>query len=266
MGLRHDFRKKAAPPGGKNALRSRLASLPDCIMPLRAILFDKDGTLVDFHLTWSRAVYAVMDKLTAGDADMLARLAAANHYDMDERRILPTSPLVASSSADYGITWARILGEEASPAFFTRMDTMLIEEGLGHVTPIGDPRGLFAALKAQGYLLGICTNDSEAGARAQCDRLGITDYLDDIMGYDSGHGRKPDAGPLLAFSEAHGILPEETALVGDSLHDLHAARAAGSLAIAVLSGLAGHDELHGDADHVIGSIMDLPALFASLEA
>ena len=47
-----------------------------------------------------------------------------------------------------------------------------LEEGLGHVTPIGDPRGLFAALKAQGYLLGICTNDSEAGARAQCDRLG----------------------------------------------------------------------------------------------
>ena len=235
-------------------------------MPLRAILFDKDGTLVDFHLTWSRAVYAVMDRMTAGDAVKLARLAEANHYDMEERRILPTSPLVASSSADYGITWAGILGEEASPAFFSRMDSLLIEEGLDHVTPIGDPRALFGALKAQGYLLGICTNDSEAGARAQCDRLGITDLLDGIMGYDSGHGRKPEAGPLLAFADAHGILPEETALVGDSLHDLHAARAAGSIAIAVLTGFAGREELAGDADHVVVSIMDLPALFATLGA
>ena len=234
-------------------------------MPLRAILFDKDGTLVDFHLTWSRAVYAVMDRMCAGDAGKLVRLAAANHYDMDERRILPTSPLVASSSADYGVTWARILGEEPSPAFFTRMDTLLIEEGLDHVTPIGDPRAMLAALKAQGYLLGICTNDSEAGARAQCERLGIADLLDGIMGYDSGHGRKPDAGPILAFAQAHGIAPEDTALVGDSLHDLHAVRAAGGIAVAVLSGFAQREELAEHADHIVASIMDLPGLFAALE-
>jgi phosphoglycolate phosphatase len=235
-------------------------------MPLRAILFDKDGTLVDFHLTWSRAVYAVMDRMTAGDAVKLAALAAANHYDMDERRILPTSPLVAHSSADYGVTWAQILGEEPNAAFFTRMDTLLIEEGLDHVTPIGDPRALLASLKAQGFFLGICTNDSEAGARAQCDRLGVTDLLDAIIGYDSGHGRKPDAGPILAFAKAHGVEPHETALVGDSLHDLLAVRAAGGVAIAVLSGLAGREELAGDADHVVASIMDLPELFAGLGA
>jgi phosphoglycolate phosphatase-like HAD superfamily hydrolase len=47
-------------------------------MPLRAILFDKDGTLVDFHATWGAATYAAMERMTAGDADKLARLAAAN--------------------------------------------------------------------------------------------------------------------------------------------------------------------------------------------
>lgn len=65
---------------------------------------------------------------------------------------------------------------------------------------------------------------------------------------------------MLAFAVRHGLQPGEIALVGDSLHDLHAARAAGATAIAVLSGLATADELSGDADHVIADIMALPEL------
>jgi phosphoglycolate phosphatase len=50
----------------------------------------------------------------------------------------------------------------------------------------------------------------------------------------------------------------EVALIGDSTHDLHAARAAGAVAIAVLSGPASRDALAPHADYVIESILDLP--------
>ena len=233
-------------------------------MALRAILFDKDGTLVDFQATWGAATYAVMVRMAGGDEAKIAMLAEVSHYDVDRRKILPTSPLVASSSADYGVIWAQILGEIADSAFLQRMDQLFIEEGLGHVAPIGNPLGLLQQLKRQGLALGVITNDSEAGARAQCDRLGITPLLDAVIGYDSGHGRKPECGQILEFAGRHGIPPAQTALVGDSLHDLHAARAAGVIAVAVLSGLAVEDELAAHADHVLDDIMALPDLIGRL--
>jgi phosphoglycolate phosphatase len=234
-------------------------------MPIRAILFDKDGTLVDFHLTWSAAAYAAMQRLSAGNAEKMARLVEINDYDLENHRIRPTSVLVAQSSADYGVTWAHALGETADTAFFERMDGIFIEEGLKHVTAIGDPPWLLSTLKARGYLTGICTNDSEAGARAHCEKLGLMPWLDAVMGYDSGHGRKPDPGPVLGFAATFGIAPQDVALVGDSTHDLHAVKAAGGTAIAVLSGFAGREELAPHADHVIDSVMDLPDLLDMLK-
>ena len=133
-------------------------------MALRAILFDKDGTLVDFQATWGAATYAVMSRMAFGDEAKIARLATVNHYDIENRQILPTSPLVASSSADYGATWAKVLGEVADAAFLRRMDRLFIQEGLGHVAPVGDPLGLFARLKGQGLALGIITERLRGGS------------------------------------------------------------------------------------------------------
>jgi phosphoglycolate phosphatase len=234
-------------------------------MPIRAILFDKDGTLVDFHLTWSAAAFAAMQRLSGGDAEKMARLVEINDYDLENQRIRPTSVLVAQSSADYGVTWAHALGETADTAFFEQMDRIFIEEGLKHVTPIGDPPWLLSTLKSRGYLTGICTNDSEAGARAHCEKLGLLPWLDAVLGYDSGHGRKPEPGPVLGFAAAFGVAPEDVALVGDSTHDLHAVKAAGGIAIAVLSGFAGREELAPHADYVIDDVMELPELLESLE-
>jgi phosphoglycolate phosphatase len=233
-------------------------------MALRAILFDKDGTLVDFHATWGAATYAVMHRLSEGDAVKMTRLAMVNHYDLAERTIRPTSPLIAGSSADYGPLWAEALGEVSCPAFFARMDQAFTEEATARLVPLGEPAPILAALKHDGYILGIVTNDAEASARAHCDSLRLTPYLDDVFGYDSGHGRKPEPGPVLAFAGRHGLAPEETALVGDSLHDLHAARAAGALAIGVLSGLASAADLAGDADHLLDDVTALPSLLRRL--
>jgi phosphoglycolate phosphatase len=233
-------------------------------MPIKAVLFDKDGTLLDFHATWGAASYAAMERMASGDPDKIARLVEASHYDVETRRVRPTSPLIAGSSADYGIDWAEILGEKPEQPFFERMDGVFAEEATARLVALGEPALVLSALKADGYVLGLVTNDSERGARAHCDKLGITALLDDLFGYDSGHGRKPEPGPVLAFAARHGLDPRETALVGDSLHDLHAAKAAGAVAIAVLSGLAGAAELEDDADHVIEDIMALPALLRQI--
>ena len=69
---------------------------------------------------------------------------------------------------------------------------------------------------------------------------------------------------VLAFARHLGVAPAQIAMVGDSLHDLDAARAAGALAVAVLSGPADRDALAPHADYVVEDIAALPGLFAAL--
>jgi len=66
-------------------------------------------------------------------------------------------------------------------------------------------------------------------------RLGLAQIVEFIAGYDSGFGAKPAAGPVLAFVRAIGVEAHEVAVVGDSIEDLVAARAAGAVAVGVRS-------------------------------
>lgn len=232
-----------------------------------AVLFDKDGTLIDFDATWGPAAFSVMETLADGDDAALDRLMLVSEYVLAERRFLPSSPLVAGSSAHYGPLWAQALGRDCDTEFLTVMDTLFREAGLAQLVPIGDPQTLCADLSARGYVLGIATNDSQASAQAQATALGVAGMMRFIAGYDSGHGSKPEPGMISAFVAEHAIAPARVALVGDSLHDMHAARAAGVRAIAVLSGPRGEAaraEMAPFADHVIPSIAELPSLLEAL--
>jgi len=238
-------------------------------MPFKALLFDKDGTLIDFDATWGPAAYEVMRALSGGDAEKLRALMIVSHYVEAERRFRPTSPLVAGSSASYGPLWAEALGRRPGPDLYGEMDDLFRYWGLETLAPIGEPAAIAAALKARGLRLGIATNDAERSARAQATALGLDPYLDFVAGYDSGFGAKPHPGMVLAFAAACGCRADEVALIGDTLHDLHAARAAGTTSIAVLTGPTRADarsDLEPYADYVIGSIAELPALLERLAA
>lgn len=231
-------------------------------MTIKALLFDKDGTLIDFDRTWGPAAFEVMRVMAAGDEAAFARLVAVSEYVLAERRFRPTSPLVAGSSAQYGPLWAEALGREPSPAFFGEMDDLFRAFGLRSLAPIGDPLAVLAQLAGQGLHLGIATNDAESSALAQAEAMGLMPLMSFVAGYDSGYGAKPGPGMVSAFVDRLGLRPGEVALVGDSIHDLVAARAAGVVAIAVLTGplkLDARGEIEPHADHILCSIADLPA-------
>jgi phosphoglycolate phosphatase len=233
-------------------------------MPLKAILFDKDGTLIDFDRTWGEAGYKVMQSLAKGDEAAFARLVTVSDYDLERRTYRPSSHLVAGASGDFGVLWARALERTDVTTVIDEIDRLFMAEAHLSLSPIGDPLAILSELAMRGFALGIATNDAEAAAFQQAELLGLTPHLAFIVGRDSGHGRKPDPGMVAAFARKTGHAVNEIALVGDSTHDLHAARAAGAVAIAVLSGPASEAELAPHADHVIASIIDLPALLEQI--
>jgi phosphoglycolate phosphatase len=228
-------------------------------MPFDAILFDKDGTLVDFDRTWGVAAYEVMMTLAAGDTAAFHRLADVSGFNVREKSFRPHSPCLSGSLADYGPLWAEALGRRDLHRLYEEIGGLFRIIALETLTPIGDPPKLFAELGGMGLKLGIVSNDSEKSVRLQAGLLGIVEDLDYLAGQDSGYGAKPAPGMITAFAASFNIAPHRIAVVGDTLADIRAARAAGAVAIGVLTGPALAQDLALEADHILDCAHDLPA-------
>lgn len=227
---------------------------------LTGILFDKDGTLVDFAMTWERAVPAILARLADGHDGRILALADAVGFDLAGGRFRAGAAFIAGTTSDYGPAIAAALGVPFDRGLADRINAACDSEGIVMLTPIGDVAGLFAALRDRDFTLGIATNDTEASARRQMTALGLDPHVSFIAGYDSGHGAKPAPGMVTAFAAHLDVAPSRIAMVGDSLHDLRAGRAAGAMTIGVLTGFADADELGDYADHILPSVAELPTL------
>lgn len=226
-------------------------------MPIRAILFDKDGTLLDFNATFGPASFELFTQLADGDEECLADLAAIAGYDLKARKFLPGSIFVAHASSDYGPMIAERIGVACDDAFLAHMDGLLQSHSMTDATPFADTAETIETLSAAGKTIGCVTNDTQACATAQLKKIGLFDHFISVIGYDSGYGRKPDPDQVLAFSAQAGIPCSEIALVGDALHDIHAANAAGALSIGVTTGLQDGETLSTAADHVVDKLADI---------
>ncbi|MEX1662932.1 HAD family hydrolase [Thioclava sp. 15-R06ZXC-3] len=227
---------------------------------VRAILFDKDGTLFDFDATWGVWACAQLAELARDEAH-LNELADAIAFDLVQARFDPASPIIAGTVAQAADLLLPLLPGRERAELIVQLDQAAQDVPLVAPVPLAP---YLSDLRAQGLRLGICTNDSEGTARAHAGQAGVLALFDVIIGYDSGHGGKPTPRPLLAFADQLGLDPATVVMVGDSLHDLHAARAAGMRAVAVLTGPAKHDELAPEADVVLADIGALPDWLARL--
>lgn len=229
-------------------------------LPLRALCFDKDGTLFDFAATWEAWAAAFLHRAAQGDAARARRAGAAIGYDVDRGRFAPDSIVIAGTAAEVATALAPEFPQLGHEALLAMIDA---EAGQAPQQPAVPLVPLLTGLRAQGLALGVATNDSEAPARAHLEAAGVTAFFDFIAGYDSGFGGKPAAGQLLAFAESVGIPCGQIAMVGDSTHDLHAGAAAGMWTIGVLTGAARADVLAPLADVVLNDIGEIPAWLAA---
>lgn len=220
------------------------------------ILFDKDGTLFDFHATWGAWSLRVLKELAGDDPGLFRKLGDAIGFDVETRRFHPHSTVIAHTAPEIALDLLPHLPPDTDiAALVDRMNALAAEV---EPIPAVDLPPLYRDFHARGLKIGLVTNDAELPARRHLDRAGVTQYFDFIAGFDSGHGAKPDPGPLLAFCRAEGLDPARVVMVGDSRHDLQSGRAAGMPVVAVLTGVAERAELAPYADAVLPDIGHLP--------
>ncbi len=229
--------------------------------PIRAILFDKDGTLIDYRATWQAANRAAAADLAAaagqGDAftdELLRRLG----YEPATGEFAADSPLLWATNAEIAARWSMAPELAGVGDVLARVERYFADQAAFPPVPVTDLAALFDRLTARGLKLGVATMDSTAAAEATLARLAVRDRIAFVAGADGGFGLKPDPGMVLGFCRALGLAPAEVLVVGDHPADLAMARAAGAgVAVAVLTGGCPPAALHGQADLVLPSIAEL---------
>jgi phosphoglycolate phosphatase len=226
---------------------------------IKGILFDKDGTLVDFNATWlGVADFMAMDA-SDGDRWKADRLLAAAGFDFANRRFKPDSIFASGTNLDVVELWFPRLSNEDQMLAVARFNEITSVQGSTMAVALPGIVETLAALHKRSYRLGVATNDSTSGAEKTLVTLGVAQLFDAAYGYDAVANPKPAPDTIQAFCDLTGLKPSEIAMVGDNRHDLEMARAGGcGLAVGVLSGTGTRESLAEIADVILDSVADLP--------
>lgn len=243
-------------------------------MRIKGIIFDKDGTLIDFYSLWLQAADHVIPEL-------IEALELENTEDM--RQYLLTTIGVVDGIVDpngglsyksYGeiakdIRQALLIRDktveadmvqelltERFDAFatsdhiefktFTHMDTMLQQ------------------LRELGIRIGLATADTLRSARACLEKLNIIELFDFVGGDDGVVQPKPDPEMFYQFVNEFNLMPKEVLVVGDTPNDMFFAKQCGATAVGVLSGVSCKEDLLENGDYIISSVDELLTLIGRI--
>ncbi len=240
-------------------------------MPIKGVLFDKDGTLLDYYATWMPANHEAALAVAQGDESLAHRLMLAGGFDATAERVRTGSALAAGSNWEIAECWSLAMKghrlQRPPEALIGLIDEVFERNGQEGAVPVTDLVPFLSNLKRRELFLGVGTNDSEQGALRSLGRFGVVKMFDFLAGYDSGHGTKPGPGLVHGFCADTGLEPSQVMVVGDNLHDLEMGRAAEvGVVVGVLTGTSLREELSDHADHVLASVVGLEDLLDRLGA
>ena len=231
---------------------------------IKGILFDKDGTLVDFQKTWFAIGDLMALEAAGGDRERADALMADAGYDFSAHCFRADSVFAAGTNADIVALWHPHLTPDERVEKVAEFDRFTTAQGAAKPVVLPGCREALTQLHAAGLKLGVATNDSTGGAERTLSALGVAQLFTAVYGYDAVANPKPAPDTIEAFCDLTGLKPAQIAMVGDNRHDLEMAKAGGAgLAIGVLSGTGTRETLSQMADVLLGSVADLPEFLAA---
>ena len=191
------------------------------VFAVDAVAFDLDGTLLDTIHDLAAAVNLLLGEL------------GLSPLPVDAVR-----PMVGKGLADL-LTKALTRARGAPPRDGEVAD-LLPRYGEGYASILGRQTQLFPGVVAglermrdAGFALAVITNKASRFVQPHLKHAGIAGYFATVVGGDDAVAKKPDAAPLLLAAARLGVVAARMLMIGDSVNDVAAARAAGSPVLVV---------------------------------
>jgi phosphoglycolate phosphatase len=236
-----------------------MARTPPKLSSFKALALDLDGTLVDTVGDFSAALEAMASELSlACPNGSLAPAAVEPMVGRGSEHLVRSAltRLLAIEGAG-GEDLTRQIDELQTPALASYQRHYQRINGLHAQVYPGVAQAL-AAWTDQGLLMACLTNKPLAFAETLLERKGLRQAFTHVFGGDSFARKKPDPMPLLGTCRALGQPPVATLMVGDSVNDAQAARAAGCAVVLVTYGYNhGQPVREIDADGHVDCLLDL---------
>lgn len=178
--------------------------------PLRAVLFDWDGTLVDTAEASFRCYVRMFERFgIAFDREAYARTYSPNWYHTFECVGLPPAQWGEADSL-----WLSYFAEERTSLLPTALPAL-------------------DALRARGVRRGIVTSGGRDRVSRELVAHGVHEHFEHVVFGDETERRKPHPEPLHLCLTRLAVAPEHAVYIGDSPEDVQMARAAGVWVVGV---------------------------------
>jgi phosphoglycolate phosphatase len=210
--------------------------------PLRALIFDLDGTLVDS----AEDLRAALNQLLGGldlrpiEANEIKGMIGDGVLKLVERALVAAHGDPQQKDA----LLPRFLEiYQANSANLTRRYPAVLET--------------LDLLHSKGFRLAVVTNKPVLATNKILEALSLAEFFPVVVGGDSVQQRKPHPAPLLEAARRLGVEVSQSLMVGDNIHDVEAAHAAGMRCVAVSYGYHHRPPSEFNADHLIDHFGDL---------
>lgn len=212
--------------------------------PFATVVFDLDGTLVDSLADVTNAVNHV-----------LADFGLAPIDERSRRALMGEGAKIRVRTA-FQMRGETLTEEELNKRTgdFNRYYSSCF---LNETRPYDGANELLLDLAQRGVRTAVCTNKDELSARAILTQLKLMPPIEDVAGPDTFGIQKPNPRHLLCLLERMNVTPQSAIFVGDSVHDVKTARAAGVSVAIVDWGYSAQPAEQMGADYVLRRFGDL---------
>ncbi|HET8784887.1 MAG TPA: HAD family hydrolase, partial [Candidatus Limnocylindrales bacterium] len=183
-------RTRCRPRGGRRPRRRggdavAPTGAPVDLTGIDAVIFDKDGTLIDFDAMWggwARQLGARLDAVIRRPVspDVYATIG----FDPTTGHVAPAGLLATGTMAGIEETIARVLRRWCPSIAAARRATAaawLVPDPAALAVPLGDLPSIFGRLRADGLRLAVVTTDDRAPTDATLTALGIRRHVEALV-------------------------------------------------------------------------------------
>jgi len=211
----------------------------------RAVIFDLDGTLIEFKIRFNDAKLEIISRL--------------RELGIDIRNLSPEDSIqtiISKVTCMNGVA-NREFNERVRSEIFKVMEKYELEAA-SNPSPKSDALKVLESLRSMNIMVAVATNSCRKASLLTLQKCGMLAYIHAVVTRDDVERIKPANDLLKRALDLLGVSPEEAVYVGDTVYDIEAAKSMGMKSVTVLGGAHPESMLaEKKPDFIIKSLSEL---------